>query len=217
MKKVLFLLYFIPFFLPAQTLDFRIGGGLSSHYGKAECVGSYKIGVGYEWEFSQKITVQPALEFQGKGWKNPNEVVAVFDENGNPVIDEETQEPVTGIMSRSATALYLCLPVMFNYYHRMGPSRYVVVGAGPYVACGIGGKQKTKGDTSQEGGRRYFYEDKTFDEPGANRFDAGMQAFIGYQMPSRITVGLEGQFGLARFNDTGSKNLVGLLSLRYAF
>lgn len=219
MKQVLFFILSLLWSVPAaaQHLELRAGGGLATHYGEAQNVGAYKIGVGYEWELSQKFTVTPAVEFQGKGWKNPNELVSVLDENGQPVIDEETQEPVMSMMSRSATALYVAVPVMLNYYLRTGSSRYVVLSAGPYVAVGVGGKQKTKGDGTAEGAKKYFYEDNTFDEPGTKRFDAGINTFVGYQFASGLTIGIEGQWGLAKFDDAGQRNLAGFAALRYAF
>lgn len=72
------------------------------------------------------------------------------------MFDEETGKPLLGIKNRTATQNYIEVPLLFSYYWRMGESRYVVLSAGPYVAYGVGGKQKTKGDTEQSGVERYF-------------------------------------------------------------
>ena len=201
--------------LQAQGLQFRVGGGLASHYGKAQNVGAFKVGLGYEFEFDQHWTLTPSLAVYGKGWKDPNQLVYVFDDAGNQLFDEETGEPLQGVRSRSASQNYVQLPVLLSYYWRMGESRYVVMAAGPYVAYGVSGKQKTKGDTEQSGAQKLYYERKTFDEPGTHRFDAGIEAFAGYQFPSGLTLGVEADFGLAKFNRAGRRNISALLSLSY--
>lgn len=199
----------------AQNLQFKFGGGLASHYGTSEAVGAFKVGVGYEIEFDQHWTFTPGLAIYGKGWKDPNQSVYVFDEKGNQLFDEETGEPIMGIMNRSATQNYLQLPLLFSYYLRTGESRYVVFSAGPYVAYGITGKQKTKGDTERPGAERFYYEKKTFNEPGTHRFDAGIQAMVGYQFPMGMTLGIEADFGLTKFNTAGRRNISGLISIGY--
>ena len=201
--------------LQAQNLQFRVGGGLASHYGKAQNVGAFKVGLGYEFEFDQHWTLTPSLAVYGKGWKDPNQLVYVFDDAGNQLFDEETGEPLQGVRSRSASQNYVQLPVLLSYYWRMDESRYVVMAAGPYVAYGVSGKQKTKGDTEQPGAQKLYYERKTFSEPGTHRFDAGIEAFAGYQFPSGLTLGLEADFGLAKFNRSGRRNISALLSLGY--
>ena len=146
-----FLLWVSASSLGAQNVLFRVGGGFASHYGPAKVVGAYKIGIGYEWEFDQHWSVTPSLNLYGKGWRQPDRPVRVLDEDGNQVFDEETGEPVVGVKSQRTSANYLELPVMFSYYLRLAPSRYVVFSAGPYVACGLFGKQETKGDTERPG------------------------------------------------------------------
>ena len=201
----------------AQNVQFKIGGGLASHYGEAEPVGAFKIGVGYELELDQHWSFIPTLEFYGKGWKDPNEQVFVFDENGEQMFDEETGEPLVGICSRSAAQNYIQFPMLFTYYLRTGEARYVSFSAGPYFACGISGKQKTKGDTETEGVNKLYYESKTFKEPGSHRFDMGIQTRVAYQFASGMSIGLEADFGLTKFNSAGDRNISGLISLGYTF
>lgn len=198
----------------AQNFHFKFGGGLSSHYGSAQVVGAYKIGVGYEIELDQHFTFTPSLEFYGKGWKDPNATVAKLDGNGEQLYDE-AGIPLTGIMSRTATQNYLEIPLLVSYYVRMGEARYFVFGLGPYFAYGVSGKQKTKGDTTQPDASRFYYEKKTFNEPGSKRFDCGLRAGVGYQFPSGVTVGVEGDFGLAKFSTDGDRNVSGLISIGY--
>lgn len=217
MRRLHLFLLFLTLCAPiarAQSFHFKFGGGLSSHYGSAQAVGAFKLGVGYEWELDQHWAITPMLEFYGKGWKNPNETVFKLDEYGEQLKDDDGN-PLTGIMSRSATQDYMEIPILVTYYWRTGEARYVVLSAGPYVAYGVGGKQKTKGDTEKPGAERYYYEKKTFSEPNTHRFDCGVQAMVGYQFASGITVGIEADFGLAKFNVAGDRNVSGLITIGY--
>ena len=202
--------------LPAQNLLLRLGGGLASQGTDARPVGAFQIGVGYEYEFDQHWTFAPSLVFYGKGWKEKDRLVPVLDDNGAPVTGDDG-EPAQSIMDRSATANYLALPLAFNYSLRTGTSGYVVFTAGPYGACGLGGKIKTRGDAREPGSRKMYYEDKTFDAPGARRFDAGITFGAGYQFRGGITVGLQGDFSLTPFTSGGGRNRSGLITLAYNF
>ncbi len=202
--------------LEAQNIKLKVGGGLSGQSNGAKVVGAYKIGVGYEYEFDQRWTITPALVFYGKGWKAPDKTVPVVDDNGQPQLNEEGEQ-VYSLMSRSTSANYLEVPVLFSYYHRLGESRYLVFSAGPYAAVGVGGKVKTKGDGQRIGSEKLFYEYSTFGENGIRRFDAGLQAFVGYQLPAGIALGVEADFGLLRTQSNGQRNLSGLVSLSYTF
>lgn len=214
---LLLLLAALPLTLCAQQVKFKVGGGLATHYGHDHAVGAYKIGMGYEWELGQHLSITPWLEVVGKGWKTPDAVVPVLDDAGQPVFDDETGEPLTGIMSRSTTANYLELPILLTGYLRLGPSRYIVLAGGPYVAWGVAGKSKVKGDQTQSGSRKLYYDEKTFSRAGAHRFDAGVQAFAGYQFPNGITLGVEADFGLAKCSTAGGRNLSSLITLGYHF
>lgn len=218
MKRIFFLIaaaFVLQSVLVAQNVLFKVGGGLASHYSSADPVGAYKIGVGYEWEFDQHFTFMPSIEFYGKGWKSPNEQVFVLDEAGNQRFDPDTGKPLTSLMNRSATANYLQVPLLFSYYWRTGERRYVVFSAGPYAAFGVAGKQKTKGDGRAPGTEKFYYEKKTFDEPGASRWDTGLQVMAGYQFPSSLRVGLEADFGFVKCTSNGGRNVSGLISLSY--
>lgn len=217
MKKTLFLLAlcFVALSAAAQNVQFKIGGGFASHYGSSsQLVGAFKVGVGYEIEFNQHFTFTPTLSVYGKGWKDPNQRVFVYDDNHQQVFDE-SGNPRTSIKNRTTTANYVEIPLLFSYYLRTGESRYVVFSAGPYVACGISGKQKTKGDAETTGSNKLYYEEKTFNEQGVHRFDAGVQAIVGYAFPSGVTLGLEADFGVTKFNADGDRNLSALISLGY--
>lgn len=84
----------------------------------------------------------------------------MFDPDHNQLYNPDTGQPLTGIINRSATQNYLEVPLLISYYLRTAPSSYIIVSAGPYLAYGLSGKQKTKGDTQQSGSQRYYYEQK---------------------------------------------------------
>lgn len=199
----------------AQNLQFKFGGGLASHYGDFRPVGAFRIGVGYEIEFDQHFTFTPGLTVYGKGWKERDVEVFAYDDDGNQLYDEDTGLPLTGLMNRSGTQNYIQLPLIFSYYLRTGESRYIVFSAGPYAAVGVSGHVTTKGDTKRPGAERYFYEKKTFSEGGIKRFDAGIQAMVGYQFPIGLTVGAEADFGLIKVNSRGDRNISGILTIGY--
>ena len=200
----------------AQTAQIKVGGGFASQYSDKKIVGAFKFGVGYEYEFDQHWTINPALVLSGKGWKDKDVLVNDLDGEGEPKLDENGN-PIMSRMGRSTTANYLEIPVLFNYYIRTGEARYVVIGAGPYVACGLWGKQETKGDGRRQGAEKLYYEDHTFDLDGAHRFDAGVQAAVGYQFPMGIVLGVEADFGLTKFSSESGRNISGLVSLTYSF
>ena len=131
-----------------------------------------------------------------------------YDEQGNQRMS---------VMSRTTTANYIEVPLVFNYYQRVGEGRYVVLAAGPYVAYGISGKSVTKGDTSRPGSEKMYYEGKAFKEPGVKRFDAGLQVMLGYQFASSLIVGLETDLGVLPYNAAADRNISGIVSLSYRF
>ena len=146
----------------AQNIMLRIGGGLASHYDKdSKNVGSFRLGVGYEFEMTGMWSIEPSVSFYAKGWKDKNQQVNILDAEGNQVTDGEGN-PLTGIKNVTSTANYIEVPILFHYYHEVRPKNYVVFTAGPYVAYGIGGKMEVKGDAEQPGANKYYYSKKTF-------------------------------------------------------
>ena len=199
----------------AQNVLFRAGGGLATLQSDTKSVGAYKVGVGYEIEFDQHWTLTPGLYLYGKGWKMPDTPVQETDSNDEPLFDEETGRPIMGVMTSSTSANYLQLPFMLSYYFRLDPSAYLVVSAGPYVALGLFGKQTTRGDTSHPGARKLYYDRATFGSAGVRRFEAGLEAFVGYQSPKGLMIGIESDLGLTRVVRGGARSLSGLLVLAY--
>lgn len=214
-RSLIFLIFLVTGIgLQAQRIAVKVGGGLSSHYDHSTAVGAFRIGLGYEYELNNNWSVEPGIAFYAKGWKDPNQIVFMRDWEGNLIFDEEGNA-LTGVKNCSSKANYIEVPVLFNYYLETKSMQYIVLTAGPYMAYGVGGKMETKGDTDQEGSDRYYYAKKTFDEEGAHRFDAGLSVGISYEFGRQFTVGVQGDFGLTKFNRNGDRNISGLLTLSY--
>lgn len=139
-----------------------------------------------------------------------------LDANGNPILGPDGKplrgDPMFSMMHRTYTTNYIQLDLPFNYYHRLGESRYLTFTAGPWLACGLAGRRTTEGDGTATNDRKVRYTDATFSLPGARRFDCGLKAGFGYQFPSSLTINLEGEFGLLKTNSITVYDTQGLPS-----
>jgi hypothetical protein len=98
---------------------------------------------------------------------------------------------------------YLELPLNFVYKGALG-NGFVMVGFGPYLAYGIGGKAKIEGGAvTVENDIKFTSVVKEGEDPFVpyyKPFDAGANIFAGYQMASGIFVQLNTQFGMLKIN-----------------
>ena len=136
------------------------------------------------------------------------------DQDGNILYDDEGNAR-TGLKNTSTNANYIEIPVMFNYYLEVSPLNYIQFSAGPYVAYGVGGNRKVRGDTDKEDAERFFYTKKIFNEKGVNRFDGGISAGVAYEFSRMFAVGVEADFGVFNFNSDGAKNISGIITFSY--
>ncbi len=99
---------------------------------------------------------------------------------------------------------YVELPVNFLYRPVLG-SGHMLLGFGPYVAYGIGGKVISEyGDQQEEEKIKFkspvsesdYEEDVTFLRP----FDAGANIFFGYELNMGLFLHLNAQLGLLKVN-----------------
>jgi len=98
---------------------------------------------------------------------------------------------------------YLEVPVNFLYKPALGSGK-LLLGFGPYVAFGVGGK------TSFEGaGQKQDYDVKyqntvsstdPKDQSYFKKVDAGANLLFGYEFSNRISAQLNAQLGLAKIN-----------------
>lgn len=154
----------------------------------------YNIGVGMEYQFTDMWSIQPSLLFTTKGAKQ--------DLGEKDYKDEYTYNP-----------MYLELPIMAAARFAVSDNMNVVVSAGPYFAYGLGGKVKNEyTDWNEDTDKEYIAsikhdifkdikdEDGQVEEKGAKRFDFGLGVGVAFEF-NKFFVGLNGEFGLAKFAD----------------
>ncbi|MBW8330974.1 MAG: PorT family protein [Prolixibacteraceae bacterium] len=120
---------------------------------------------------------------------------------------------------------YIEVPLNLVYKGALG-NGFVMLGFGPYVAYGIGGKVETEvGSVTVEKDIEFKNEAGLTEYPVYKAFDAGANIFVGFEMASGIFLQLDTQFGMLNINpDRGtaddksaSKNTGFGLSLGYRF
>lgn len=166
----------------------------------------FHAGVNAQIPVAPEFFFQPGLLFSTKGAKNE-----------------------VGSTESRFSISYIELPLNFVYKGLLGAG-HIMVGFGPYLGYGIGGKVKT------EGGGVSAEKDITFqskveagdpiDEFYLKAFDAGGNVFVGYEMANGLFFQLNTQLGLIKINpednrlpndETEMKNTGFGLSLGYRF
>ncbi len=199
-----------------SKLSFAILGGANyqnlngTNYGDDkldnEMILGYHAGVNVQIQLAQEFYFQPGVMFATKGAKNN-----------------------VGAIKSTTTLNYIEIPLNMVYKASLG-SGYIMLGFGPYLAYGIGGKRKT------EGGTLALTQDVNFQNsvdssdpllaPYFKALDAGANIFFGFEMASGIFLQLESQFGMLNIspeytgltNDKSVTNNTGFgLSLGYRF
>lgn len=135
-----------------------------------------------------------------------------------------------GFISGTYNLSYIELPLNFVYKAMVGKG-YFMIGFGPYVAYGIGGKAIYEGgDVSVETDIEFKDEVDSGDPLTTvyiRPFDAGANLFFGYELPAGLFLQLNTQLGLLNIkpednritgdNDLSFKNTGYGLSLGYRF
>ena len=93
-----------------------------------------------------------------------------------------------------ANLSYLQLPINFLFKPEVGAGS-LNLGAGPYVAYGIGGKIKTKVANVES------KTDAFGDNGGLKRFDAGLGLVAGYELKTGLYLGINADLGLVNIAD----------------
>ena len=212
----------------AQNIAFKVGLGIADRYSNARPTSALMAGVAYEHEFSAHWGVAPGIFLQGKGWKekNLNVVYDQFTKDQCPADwDDDTQTWRTGKMGEKYVNTVLTLAVPFHYYLRLGSCYYMIFSAGPYASAGVSARRTIEGDPTKTEGQRISYSIKGYDTPadtrftGYRRFDAGLQAQIGFEFPTGITLGLQTDFGLLNQAISGAprRQVTSMVTLTYNF
>lgn len=187
-KSILFTLlalFSVAGFSQATSWNVKAGMNISNYTGDYDLnakVG-FKVGGGFEYSFDDVWSLQPSLFLSTKGAKKDG---------------------------ASINAMYLELPIMGAARLKVSDNTNFVLSAGPYLACGIGGKAKFEAD-------HVTVKYDTFGDEGLKRFDAGLGVGLALEI-NRIIVGLDGQFGLVEVDRADNpKNLNFSIVLGYKF
>jgi hypothetical protein len=191
----------------AKEGNFIIKGGLNlanisvtsnGRVDQANTLKSFQVGIAYDIPFSDGFSFQPGLLYTGKGAKTQ------FGKEGDAFYYRATSNP-----------MYLELPLNFVGKIPLTQTSSFYLGAGPYAAMGITGKNKV--DSYTLGVHHYSSNDIVYskDDPTTaqeenygygkiKRFDYGLNALAGFEF-TRFTIGANYGYGLVKLN-SGTDN-----------
>ncbi|MBO9595063.1 MAG: PorT family protein [Niabella sp.] len=147
----------------------------------------WHAGVTFDIPVADEFYVQPGALFSTKGYKTDN---SYFDGNANT--------------NSKVTASYIEVPVNLLYKPELGSGK-LLLGVGPYVAYGVGGKWDSKfssGNTSISTDGSVEFKGDYDDRSGGDKrvygkpFDAGANLLFGYEFANKLSFQLNGQLGL---------------------
>ena len=214
--------------MPAQVQwGVKAGGNLSamllkdeSGYTKVKLRPGFHLGGTADLALSDKFFLQPALLFTSKGF--------TIDKEGGA-------QYLYGVDKIKFTSYHIELPVNFIFKPQVGKGR-MLLGAGPYIAYGLGGRWKAEANGMSVTGKLKFLNDFSSSDSswgGNNRtipytkpFDFGANILIGYEFSKSLYIHLNGQLGLLDIDmsydglsdETSSlKTVQGGLSIGYRF
>ena len=170
----------------------------------------FNVGVNAEIPVAPQFYFQPGLLFTVKGAKT-----------NEKVLDETVNAKVR--------ISYLELPLNFLFKPLLGTG-HLLLGFGPYVALGIGGKAKYDvGGSSKTASIKFKNNVKVTDADDVvyiKPLDAGANLLVGYEFSNKVSMQLNTQLGLTKINPsyegssndkTSAKNTGFGLSLGYRF
>ena len=170
--------------------DAKFGMNFSNmtKYDDTKALPGFNLGVGMDYGFSENWSLQSGLMFSSKGFK----------------VKE-------GDWKDKYRPIYLDIPILAAYKFNISDNTKFVINAGPYLAIGLGGKNK---ETDEE-------DIKLFDKDGYDwkRFDLGIQYGIGLELSDRYLINLTGQNGFISPEDGGDdpKNMTFTIGVGYRF
>ena len=136
----------------------------------------YHFGVNAQLPVAPEFYFQPGVQFSTKGAKNK-------------------EDAITSTYKLS----YIELPLNFVYKGQLG-NGYFMVGFGPYVAYGVGGKAKYEGGSVTAESDIKFKNEVVSGDPLTTvyikPFDAGGNIFFGYEIAGGLFVQLNAQLGM---------------------
>lgn len=155
---------------------------------ESKALPGFTLGVGMDYGFNENWSLQSGLMISSKGFK--------FKE---------------GDWKDKYRPIYLDIPILAAYKFNISDNTKFVINAGPYLAIGLGGKNK---ETDEE-------DIKLFDKDRYDwkRFDLGIQYGIGLELSDRYLINLTGQNGFISPVDGGDdpKNMTFTIGVGYRF
>ncbi len=134
----------------------------------------FSAGVNVAIPLGSGFYVQPGVDFTQKGTESPNEI--------------------------KTTLNYIDIPVHFVYKPILGTGN-MVLGFGPYLGFGIGGKVKNANGTTSEVEFKDEYDNTLpVTTTQLRRSDAGANLLAGYEFANKLSVNLKAQLGLKDIN-----------------
>lgn len=148
---------------------------------------AYRVGLGVDVPISGMWGFQTGLNFAGMGAKGDSD-----------------------LLDLTVNQLYLEVPLMATARVDAGNGLGIVFNAGPYLACGVGGKTKVSGSNAE-------LSSDTFGDGGLRRFDAGLGFGMNFEF-NRFMVGVDTRFGLAKLaSDAKAHNFGVFFGVGYKF
>jgi len=144
----------------------------------------YNVGANVEIPIATDFYVQPGLLYTTKGAKADQDYLG-------QTVDAKTK------------LSYLEVPVNFLYKPVLGSGK-LLLGFGPYVAFGLGGKSSLEGSGQKRDYDVKYQNTVTSTDPKDKAYfkkvDAGANLLFGYEFSNRISAQLNAQLGLAKIN-----------------
>jgi hypothetical protein len=147
---------------------------------KNKLVPRFHAGVNVELPLADQFYLQPGLLFSTKGAEFRNSDIGLNNANLN--------------------VSYLEVPLNFLFKPTLGTTK-LLLGVGPYVAFGIGGKLTPEGGSASS--LEFKNEMNAIETLNGNvyrRLDAGANLLFGFELSSKISAQLNAQLGLAKMN-----------------
>jgi hypothetical protein len=156
------------------------GKNMSGNKLENDMLTGFHAGVNAQIPVAPEFYFQPGLMFSTKGAKN-------------------TEGELSGTINLS----YIELPLNFVYKAQVG-NGYFMLGFGPYIAYGIGGKATYEGGAASVETDIEFKNEVESGDPLTTVYmkplDAGANLFFGYELPAGLFLQLNTQLGLLDIN-----------------
>jgi len=190
--KLLYLsaLFILATFTVQAQIGFGILGGVNfQNLNGKNFVGDkleYDMIIGYHAGVNVQIPIAPEFYFQ------PG---LLFSTKGAKFVESS--------LTFTTKLSYVEIPLNVVYKGKLG-NGFVMVGFGPYLGFGIGGKVITEGGSTKIETKVTFQNTVESGDalypPYFKRFDAGANIFVGYEMAGGIFLQLNAQLGMLKIN-----------------